>query len=151
MTDSEEIRKATPDDVPAVRDVTDAAYRPYVERIGLEPGPMGADHAAYVAAGRVFVIGKPVMGLVVVVPFEDHVLLESVAVHPDAHGRGLGRRLLTFVEDFARDLGSPEIRLYTHAKMWENQRIYPRYGYETVQRRADGPYDRVYYRKRLTP
>ncbi|WP_189930344.1 GNAT family N-acetyltransferase [Streptomyces sulfonofaciens] len=149
MTESDEIRRATPDDVSAVRDVTEAAYRPYVPRIGLLPGPMRADHAADVAAGRVFVTGEPVVGLVVVVPFEDHVLLESVAVRPDAHGRGVGRRLLAFVEAYARGLGRCEIRLYTHAKMWENRRFYPRYGYEQVERRDDGTYDRVYYRKRL--
>lgn len=34
--------------------------------------------------------------------------------------------------------------------MWENQKMYPRYGYELVERRVDGPYDRFHYRKRLT-
>jgi hypothetical protein len=33
--------------------------------------------------------------------------------------------------------------------MWENQEIYPKYGYEVVERRVDGPYDRIHYRKRL--
>ncbi len=33
--------------------------------------------------------------------------------------------------------------------MWENQQIYPRYGYELVERRVDGPYDRLHYRKPL--
>jgi ribosomal protein S18 acetylase RimI-like enzyme len=61
----------------------------------------------------------------------------------------VGRRLLRFVEAHARALGLPEIRLYTNALMWENQKIYPRYGYERVERRVDGPYDRVHYRKRL--
>lgn len=48
-----------------------------------------------------------------------------------------------------RELGLPEIRLLTNALMWENQKIYPRYGYEVVERRVDGPYDRIHYRKRL--
>jgi hypothetical protein len=33
--------------------------------------------------------------------------------------------------------------------MWENQKIYPKYGYEVLERRVDGPYDRIHYRKRL--
>lgn len=37
----------------------------------------------------------------------------------------------------------------TTAMMWENQKIYPKFGYEVVERRVDGPYDRVHYRKRL--
>ncbi len=146
------IRQAVAADVPAVAAVTDAAYRPYIARIGVAPRPMEADHAADVAAGKVFVTGVPgldVAGLVVVEAYAGHLLLDSVAVHPDAHGRGVGRRLLRFTEAHARALGLPEIRLYTNALMWENQKIYPKYGYEVVERRADGPYDRLHYRKRL--
>ncbi|WP_409237142.1 GNAT family N-acetyltransferase [Streptomyces sp. PA5.6] len=146
-----DIRLATAADVPAVRAVTDAAYHHYIERIGLVPRPMEADHAADVAAGFVYVTGDPVVGLLVLVPrpYEGRLLLESIAVHPDAAGQGVGRRLLSFVEAHARELGLPEIRLYTNALMWENQKIYERYGYEVVERRVDGPYDRIHYRKRL--
>ncbi|WP_437061735.1 GNAT family N-acetyltransferase [Streptomyces sp. enrichment culture] len=145
----EEIRPAVAADVPSVKSVTAAAYHPYVARIGVVPQPMEADHAADVAAGRVFVTGDPVTGLVVLDAYEDHLFLDSIAVHPDAHGGGVGRRLLRFVDARARALGLPEIRLYTNAMMWENQKIYPRYGYEVVERRVDGPYDRVHYRKLL--
>jgi ribosomal protein S18 acetylase RimI-like enzyme len=144
-----EIRPATAADVPAVRSVTDAAYHPYIERIGVVPQPMEADHAADVAAGKVYVTGDPVVGLVVVEARADHLFLDSIAVRPDAHGTGVGRLLLRFVDAHARALGLPEVRLYTNAMMWENQRIYPKYGYEVVERRVDGPYDRVHYRKRL--
>ncbi|MET8686337.1 GNAT family N-acetyltransferase [Streptomyces sp. NPDC004732] len=148
---STDIRLATAADVPAVRAVTDAAYHRYIERIGRVPSPMEADHAADVAAGFVYVTGDPVVGLLVLVPrpYEGRLLLESIAVHPDAAGQGVGRRLLSFVDAHARELGLPEIRLYTNALMWENQKIYPRYGYEVVERRVDGPYDRIHYRKRL--
>ncbi|MFC8246827.1 GNAT family N-acetyltransferase [Streptomyces chartreusis] len=147
---TEEIRPATAADVPAVKAVTDAAYTPYIERIGVVPVPMTADHAANAAAGKVFVTGDPVQGLVVIEAHEDHLFLDSIAVHPDAHGKGVGRRLLHFVDARARALGLPEVRLYTNALMWENQKIYPKYGYELVERRAVGPYDRFHYRKRLT-
>ncbi|KQX77395.1 GNAT family N-acetyltransferase [Streptomyces sp. Root1310] len=150
---SEEIRPATAADVPAVKAVTDAAYTPYIERIGQVPQPMEADHAADVAAGKVFVTGDPtaggVVGLVVVEAFADHLFLHSIAVRPDAHRKGVGRRLLRFVDARARALGLPEVRLCTNVMMWENQEIYPKYGYALVERRVDGPYDRVHYRKRL--
>ena len=155
---SEEIRPATAADVPAVKAVTDAAYTHYTERIGRVPQPMEADHAANVAEGRVFVAElhddggagtARVAGLVVLEPRADHLYLDTVAVHPDAQGAGLGRLLLEFAEDRARELGLPEIRLFTNAMMWENQKIYPRLGYETVERRVTGPYDRIHYRKRL--
>ena len=145
------IRPAVAADTAAVQAVTDAAYRPYIERIGVVPRPMEADHAADITAGRVFVTGEPVTGLVVIEAHEDHLFLDSIAVHPDAHGQGVGRRLLAFVDARARALGLPEVRLYTNALMWENQKIYPKYGYELVERRVDGPYDRLHYRKRLAP
>ncbi|MFB6847771.1 GNAT family N-acetyltransferase [Streptomyces sp. NPDC056373] len=145
----DEIRPARAADVPVVAEVVDAAFRPYIERIGRVPQPMEEDHAANVAAGKVFVTGDPVTGLVVVEAYGDHLFLDTIAVHPAAHGRGVGRRLLRFVDAHARTLGLPEVRLYTNALMWENQRIYPKYGYELVERRVEGPYDRVHYRKRL--
>ncbi|CAM5728614.1 GNAT family N-acetyltransferase [Streptomyces antimycoticus] len=144
------IRPATAADVDAVEAVTDAAYRPYVARIGLRPAPMDADHAADVAAGRVFVTGDPVVGALVLVAEPGHLVLESIAVDPDAHRQGVGRRLLAFADLHARALGLPEIRLYTNAAMWENQEIYPRYGYEVTERRQDGAYDRIHYRKRIS-
>ncbi|MEV6835078.1 GNAT family N-acetyltransferase [Streptomyces sp. NPDC051133] len=151
MTDENtgSVRAAVAADVPAVRAVTDAAYHPYIARIGVVPQPMEADHAANVAAGKVFVTGEPVDGLVVIEAFAGHLFLDSIAVHPDAHGTGVGRRLLHFLDARARELGLGEIRLYTNAMMWENQEIYPKYGYEVVERRVDGPYDRIHYRKRL--
>ncbi|MFF1768665.1 GNAT family N-acetyltransferase [Streptomyces sp. NPDC058249] len=148
MTD-QEIRAAVDADVPVVEAVIDAAFRPYIARIGLVPAPMEADHAANVAAGRVFVTGEPVTGLVVLEEHADHLYLDAIAVRPDAHGQGVGRRLLHFVDARARELRLPEVRLLTNALMWENQKIYPKYGYEVVERRMDGPYDRIHYRKRL--
>ncbi|MEU5402498.1 GNAT family N-acetyltransferase [Streptomyces sp. NPDC005963] len=145
----ENIRPAIAADVRVVKAVTDAAYHPYIARIGVVPAPMEADHAADATAGRMFVVGNPVRGVIVLLPQDDHLLLESVAVHPEAHGKGLGRALLGFAESRARELGLPEIRLYTNALMTENQTLYPRYGYELEGRRVDGPYDRLHYRKRL--
>lgn len=149
MSGPDGVRVAVVADVPVVKAVTDMAYSHYIARIGVVPQPMEADHMANVVAGRVFVTGEPVNGLVVIEAHDDHLFLDSIAVHPDAHGTGVGRRLLEFVDARARDLGLPEVRLYTNALMWENQKIYPRFGYEVVERRTDGPYDRIHYRKRL--
>ncbi|MFJ7067435.1 GNAT family N-acetyltransferase [Streptomyces sp. NPDC101115] len=143
------LRPATAADVPAVKAVIDAAFHHYVERIGVVPAPMEEDHAANVEAGRVFVAGDPVTGLVVVIPEAGHLYLDTVAVHPDAQGTGLGRSLMAWVEQRAHELGLPEVRLLTNAMMWENQKMYERYGYEVTERRRTGPYDRIHYRKVL--
>ncbi|GAA1363341.1 GNAT family N-acetyltransferase [Streptomyces beijiangensis] len=146
---NDDVRLAVESDTAAVKAVTDAAYHHYIERIGVVPAPMEADHAANVAAGRVFVTGDPVVGVLVLVPEADHLYLDSISVSPEAKGTGVGRRLLEFVEERARELGLPEVRLLTNAMMWENQKLYGYFGYEFVERTVTGVYDRFHYRKRL--
>ncbi len=89
----EQIRPASAADVPAVKAVTDAAYHPYVERIGVVPQPMEADHAADVAEGKVFVTGGPgreVAGLVVVEAHADHLFSTASPSTPTHTARGWG-------------------------------------------------------------
>ncbi|MFV2121820.1 GNAT family N-acetyltransferase, partial [Streptomyces sp. Act-28] len=89
----------------------------------------------------------PVRGPVVVRTEPDPPYLDAIAVRPDARGTGLGRRLLAFVEDRARALGPPRVRLLTNTTTWENRRTHERYGHEVVERRVDGPHDRSHYRR----
>ncbi len=108
--DTAQVRAARAEDVPAVKAVTDAAYHPYIERIGVVPQPMEADHAADVAAGRVFVTGSPSWGWWW---SRRSPAISSWTASPStrgAHGTGVGRRLLHFVDARARDLGLGEIR-----------------------------------------
>jgi GNAT superfamily N-acetyltransferase len=143
------VRLAVESDTAAVKAVTDAAYHHYIARIGVVPAPMEADHRANVAAGRVFVTGDPVVGVLVLVPEADHLHLDSISVSPEVKGTGVGRRLLEFTEERARELGLPEVRLLTNAMMWENQKLYAHFGYALVERTVIGVYDRFHYRKRL--
>jgi hypothetical protein len=50
------IRAATADDVSAIADVVDEAYRHYIARMGKPPGPMLDDYAARVLEGVVWVL-----------------------------------------------------------------------------------------------
>ncbi|MFE0515799.1 GNAT family N-acetyltransferase, partial [Streptomyces sp. NPDC058964] len=95
---NDEIRQAGAADVPAVKAVTDAAYHHYIERIGVVPQPMRADHAANVAAGMVFVTGDPVTGLVVIEAHPDHLFLDSIAVRPHPPRNGGGRPRVDIVD-----------------------------------------------------
>ena len=145
------IRPARPDDIPRLQAIVDAAYAKYVPRIGKKPGPMLDDYARRVAEGAAWVaeIGDSIAGLVVLLPEDDHLLLDNVAVDPAFHGHGLGRQLIDFAEREAAARGYGEIRLYTHEKMIENIAMYPRLGYEETHRAAQAGYDRVFMRKRL--
>ncbi|HET8728412.1 MAG TPA: GNAT family N-acetyltransferase [Alphaproteobacteria bacterium] len=143
------IRCAIMDDVPAIAGIVDAAYRPYIPRIGKPPGPMLDDHGARVAEGAAWVLveGAEVLGVIVLLPRPDHLLLDNVAVAPTHQGRGLGRRLVAFAEDEARRRSLAEVRLYTHALMHENRLLYLRLGFEETGRGRQAGYDRVFMRK----
>ena len=138
------IRSATADDLAAVRLIARAAYAPYVERLGFEPPPMIEDFAA--ALADLHVAGDPVKGYVLFRERATDVLLENVAVHPRAHGRGLGRAFIAYAEAAAHEAGKP-VLLYTNAAMHENRRLYPALGYRETDRRTENGLDRIYYRK----
>jgi GNAT superfamily N-acetyltransferase len=53
-------------------------------------------------------------GFIVFYAEKGHVLLENVAVLPRAAGRGVGRALIGFCEDAARQLGMSAVRLYSN-------------------------------------
>ncbi|SEK55899.1 L-amino acid N-acyltransferase YncA [Roseivivax marinus] len=147
------IRQARATDVDAIRACAEQAYAPYIPRIGRAPAPMAADFAALVARGVVWVATDAehgLLGFVTFWPEGDHVYLDSVAVRPEAAGRGLGKALIRFCEERALADGFGTVALYTNAAMTENQRIYPRLGYVEVDRREDDGFDRVFYEKRLT-
>ena len=87
------------------------------------------------------------VGLLVLVGEADHLLLENVAVLPAEQGRGTGSQLLEFAENQARQLGMPEIRLYTNEAMTENLGYYRRRGYIETHRARDEGFARVFFRK----
>jgi GNAT superfamily N-acetyltransferase len=145
------LRPADPDDRAAIEIVVEQAYSAYTERIGRRPAPMTADYAALIAEGvvTVAVVADEVVGVLVVKPREDTLLLENVAVCPSAQGRGIGLALIAHAEATAGSQGFPAVTLYTNARMVENVVLYRSLGYvETDRRREDG-FDRVFFRKAL--
>jgi GNAT superfamily N-acetyltransferase len=148
---SRHLRVATIEDRPAVEAIVDAAYSHYVLRIGRKPGPMLDDYAILIRDGRVHVIddGGAVQGLLVLIPEEEAMLLDNVAVAPAAQGLGLGRAMLEFAEQAARDAGFRSIRLYTNEVMTENIALYSRIGYAETHRGEFKGLRRVYMTKRL--
>jgi GNAT superfamily N-acetyltransferase len=145
------LRLAVAADVPDLESIAEAAYLPYVPRLGFLPPPGSADYAAAVARGEVWLAGLAggAAGLIVLVPKPGYLLLENVAVLPSIQGCGIGTGLLAFAEAQASGLGLPEIRLYTNAAMTENQALYQRHGYVETHRDVVGQLSRVYFSKQL--
>ena len=114
---------------------------------------MTADYAAVVNRGTAWVAedAGEVVGLLVLVPAPDHMLLENVAVAPAARGRGVGAALLRLAEDETRAAGLAEVRLYTNLAMTENLAYYPRRWYVETGRVEESGFSRVYFRKVVEP
>jgi ribosomal protein S18 acetylase RimI-like enzyme len=150
VTTSTVIRLATAREAPAIGDLVERAYGPWVPIVGLRPAPMDADYAALIAEGDVFVAGdSDVAGVLVLRPDGDALMVENVAVDPARQGEGLGRALLTFASDQAAVRGIEELRLYTHELMTSNIELYRRLGWEEYDRLEQHGFARVFMRKRV--
>ncbi len=147
------IRHASAADESGVRACVDAAYGPYVKRIGKPPAPMLDDYAALIKSDVVHVATSDgrLVGLIVMWPQEGHLYIDNIAVLPEAQGIGVGGALLGFADQEAQRVGLSEIRLYTHAKMTENIQYYPRKGFRETHRATDAGYQRVYFSRSLNP
>ena len=145
------VRAAHQGDVVEAAACVNAAFEPFVERVGKPPAPMLSDYAALAAEGKVWVAERRgrVVGVLVQYETEDGFYIDTVAAFPQAHGTGVGRALLEFAEGEARGRGFASVYLCTNSRMTENQLFYPRIGYVEYDRRAQSGYERVFYRKRL--
>lgn len=131
---------AEPQDLEAVRSLTEAAYRPYTALLGAPPLPVTTDYAPRIAAGEVWLLRRDpfgLAGLLVLELHEDHGLIYSVAVAPAFQGQGHGIRLLRHAEELVRAAGPREIRLYTNARMERNIALYQSFGYRETGRRPN--------------
>jgi GNAT superfamily N-acetyltransferase len=142
-------RPGTAADLPVVHQVVRAAYAPYLERMHQPPAPMLDDYRAAAESGQIWVVGDPVVGVIVLIGQDDGLLVENVAVSPAAQGTGIGRQLMEFAEQRARALGLRRLRLYTNEVMVENLAFYARLGYAETDRRTEDGYHRVFMEKLL--
>jgi GNAT superfamily N-acetyltransferase len=149
MDESDNPRLAVEGDLEALRQTIDAAYRKYLTRMDRPPGPMLEDLAPLIEAGAVWVVGQPIRGLICVIPAEESLLVEIVAVDPAAQGTGLGRRLMEFAQERARHMGLTRLWLYTNEVMTENVSLYNHLGYREFDRRQEAGYDRIFMEKVL--
>ena len=116
---------------------------------------MLVDYREAFAAHDFFVIdgakGPGLIGVIELVSGVDHLLIENVAVDPTRQGEGLGRQLLAFAENEARNRNLGLLRLYTNALMAENIAFYLKRGFRETERRMLTNMDAtvVYMEKRV--
>jgi GNAT superfamily N-acetyltransferase len=106
----------------------------------------------------------PPHGLLLVAQEDDNVLgcaglrllpeqvaeVTRVFVVPAARRRGLGARLLSCLEEHARQYGVSTLRLDTRRDLVEARRLYAHHGYREVPPFSDGPYADYWFEKTLS-
>jgi ribosomal protein S18 acetylase RimI-like enzyme len=114
-----------------------------------EPAPMQADFASQIARGSLYVAlsGSSFAGYFVFYADGDHLHLENVAVLPEQAGKGIGKRMIEFVEQAARAKDLKAVELYTNEAMTENLAMYPKLGYVEFGRKRQAGFNRVFFRK----
>ena len=75
--------------------------------------------------------------------------LKHLWVDPDHRGRGVARRLLGALEDWARHHGARQVRLDTHALLREAVGLYQTSGYHEVPAFGDNPHAHHWFVKEL--
>jgi ribosomal protein S18 acetylase RimI-like enzyme len=130
------LRRASAEDAAAVAALVDRAYRKYLPRIGRPPAPMVADYSDVIRRHQVWTAEKDdvLIAVLVLVPEENTLLIDNIAVDPSSQGKGVGRRLMAFAESEALRQGFGSVRLYTNEKMTENIALYIRLGYRETGR-----------------
>lgn len=130
------LRRGTLADSETIRDLTRLAYAKWIPLIGREPIPMTVNYARAVVDHMIdlYEVDGEAVALIEVVPQEQHLLIENIAVRPDHQGSGIGALLLSHAETIARSLHLAKLRLYTNAAFVSNIEFYSRRGFEEFGR-----------------
>jgi RimJ/RimL family protein N-acetyltransferase/ribosomal protein S18 acetylase RimI-like enzyme len=126
------LRRATLADLPAIAALKQAAYLPNESIIGAASLPRIANYRDIIAEHEIWLIdGAYGLDAALVLEVDPaRFTLWSVAVAPDAAGRGLGGTLMRFAEERAAALGYDAVHLYTNARLTERIGWYERLGYQ---------------------
>ena len=128
------LRRAEARDSKELADCIEAAYSVYSSRIDDLPA-VSEGVADAIQQHRVWVAEtQHIVGGLILVPCDDFLLLENIAVRPESTGMGIGRALIQQAEIDCQELGLQEIRLSTHEEMPENVAIYSRLGWAETGR-----------------
>lgn len=148
-----EPRRAAAADAEAIGLLVREAYAKYIPRMGMEPYPMTVDYAKALREQQMWVVEHDgrIIAVLGLIPRDDHLMIENIAVAATHQGGGIGRGLLAFAERQALKLGLRELRLYTAQAMHENIRLYSRFGYNETERKTVGEIPRVYMSKAISP
>lgn len=103
--------------------------------------------------GFVATDGDTLVGCLFCRPEAKCLYLGKLAVVPERHGSGIGRRMLAAAEDLARGRNLPVLRLETRVELTGNHRTFARWGFVKTAENAHPGFSRptsIEMQKRLT-
>lgn len=132
------IRQAIAADIPALKAVEESAAQAFV---GADVGcvvdrtvdaallqKLAADKTLWVAIDE----GSAPAGFAACYPLDGFFYLHEISVAREYQGRGIGRRLMQVIEDYALDRGFPYIGLITFRDIRWNGPFYKSLGYKEI-------------------
>jgi N-acetylglutamate synthase-like GNAT family acetyltransferase len=135
------LRRAGIEDLDAVLALQRAAYARNRVLLGREPLPLLSAYAEIFRDYEVWLAERNdgLVGVLILQPRVDDLLIWSVSTNPDNQGRGFGKKLLMAAEVRARELGLNMVRLYTGAVLQHLIDWYGRHGYrvERIEQLSD--------------
>jgi GNAT superfamily N-acetyltransferase len=134
------IRPATPADLPLLQDIERAAgelFRPLgMPEIADDEPPTLDELERFRQAGHAWVAEDDVTGRVVAYligePVDGAFHIEQVTVHPDAGRRGVGRAMIAYAAERARDEDLAALTLTTFTEVPWNAPYYERLGFRAL-------------------
>lgn len=145
------LRPAGPDDSPQLAEIAREAYGKYLGLLDEPPAPILLDYDEVASSGRTYVAveADEVLGMVTMEPREPHLILRNLAVRPSRQGRGIGRILVSLVENTAREGNLRGVRLWTRAEMSDNIAFYKGLDYVVTHSELTEKARRVFFCKEL--
>ena len=131
-------------------DIAIHAYQQYVDAIGKPPAPMTADYQ-YHLDNDIIVTAKQddiIIGFAIIIEKKDGFWLETIAIHPDHSGQGIGTSLMSSIDPYLKPK-TDHYQLYTNEVMIRAQSWYKQLGFREKSRHNASGFMRIYYLKSL--
>lgn len=148
-----QIRAATVADLAAIIICSDLAFMSFAGYEDSGDVQLAENLQSQILEGSIRLIcdGTDVLGYISLWPTADQMFIDTLAVLPMHHRKGLGSQLLAYADFETLRLGLKAITLFTKATMTGNLVFYQSRGYRETGRCDDDGFCRVFYSKAISP
>ena len=145
------IRLATESDYKAITRVIDDSFTKYINILNQKPSSMVTDYLPLIKNDQMYVLidTKEIIGTLVLKISNEDMWVSNMAINPNLQKKGLGKKLLKFAEEKAKELRLKTVSLYTSSKIPELYEYYVKQGFKETERKKEDGFDRVYLSKTL--